>query len=150
MIDERHMTFLSCEHSKEAIEILIDRLSATGAVVHPEQVLQAALHREKIVSTGIGLGIALPHARVDNIEEFFIAVGIQKEGSISWVSLDSIPVRIVFLVVGPQNQDTLYLKVLSKLTEIMRTPEMRNELLHAKEISELVHIFENCYSLEEV
>jgi len=57
-----------------------------------------------------------------------------------------VPVRIVFLVIGPQNQDAIYLKVLSKLTEIIRTPEIRNKLLHISKISDLVQLFESCYS----
>lgn len=146
VIDERHMTFLTCDTSKEAIETLIDLLKNTGSISDSEQVLQAVYHREKIVSTGIGLGIALPHARLDTVDRFYVAVGVQKEGPISWVSLDNVPVRIVFLVIGPQNQDTLYLKVLSKLTEIVRTPEIRNKLLHVSKISDLVQLFQTCYS----
>jgi PTS system nitrogen regulatory IIA component len=146
VIDERHMTFLTSSTAQEAVETLVQLLQETGAISNPDQVLQAIYHREKIVSTGIGLGIAVPHARLDNIDQFFVAVGIQKDGPISWVSVDNVPVRIVFLVIGPQNQDAIYLKVLSKLTEIIRTPEIRNKLLHISKISDLVQLFESCYS----
>ena len=146
MIDERHMTFLPSATPKEAIETLLSLLAKTESISDKEQVLQAVLHREKIVSTGIGLGIALPHARIDGIDRFLIAMGIKEEGSIAWPSLDSLPVRIVFLIIGPQNQDHLYLQVLSKLTEIIRTEEIRDQLLQCKQISELAHLFEICYT----
>ncbi|MBM3201406.1 MAG: PTS sugar transporter subunit IIA [Chlamydiae bacterium] len=146
MIDERHMTFLESSSSRHAIETLVNLLASTNSITNRETVLSAVAHREKIVSTGIGFGIALPHARVEGVDSFQIAVGIQKEGSIPWASIDDIPVRIVLLIIGPQQQDHLYLKVLSLLTEIVRTPEIRSQLVSAKDISELAHLFETCYT----
>lgn len=146
ILDERHMAFLQSCTAKEAVTALVSLLEATGALSNKEEVIECVMQREKIVSTGVGLGVALPHARMEGIADFFIAVGVQQSGPIAWESLDDIPVRLVFLIVGPANEETLYLKVLSKLTEWIRGAEFRQQVLSASSISDLVKLFQTCYS----
>jgi len=70
------------------------------------------LEREKIVSTGIGMGVAIPHAKLTSVEDFFIAIGILSKG-VQWNALDGGPVRLIFMIGGPDDKQTAYLQILS-------------------------------------
>ena len=102
---------------------------------------QAILEREKIVSTGIGIGVAIPHAKLIGYDDFFIAVGIQKLHGIDWNALDGSLVRIIFMIGGPENQQTRYLKILSHLTLAIKDEQRRKALLRAQSSKEIIQIF---------
>ena len=101
---------------------------------------QAILEREKIVSTGIGMGIALPHAKLSGYESFFIAIGISAKG-ISWESLDGIPVRLVFMIGGPDDKQTEYLQLLSRLTLAIKDEERRKKILQMTKPEDIIALF---------
>lgn len=119
---------LEATSRREALEAMVDFVHQKGKVIHKEEFLQAVLEREKIVSTGIGLGVALPHAKLPNVEDFFVALGIAEHG-IEWESLDDIPVKLVFLIGGPDDKQTEYLHILSSLTMSINDEEKRKQLL---------------------
>lgn len=96
----------------------------------------AILHREDLVSTGIGLGVAIPHAKLQNIEDFAICVGIQKKKGLDWDAIDGSLVRIIFMIAGPANKQTEYLQILSKLTVAIKDESLRRSLLTAKNADE--------------
>ncbi len=119
---------LQANSRHEALEELVDFAHREGKILHKEEFLQAVLEREKIVSTGIGLGVALPHAKLPNVEDFFIVLGIASHG-IEWESLDDIPVKLVFLIGGPDDKQTEYLQILSSLTMSINDEDKRKQLL---------------------
>ena len=105
------------------------------------------MEREKIVSTGIGMGTAIPHAKITTSEDFFIAIGILAEG-IEWNSLDGIPVRIIFMIGGPDNKQTQYLQVLSSLTHIIKNESLRKKMLTLKSTEEIIKVIKEFYQSE--
>lgn len=113
---------------RDALEEMVDYVHQKGKIIHKEEFLQAVLEREKIVSTGIGLGVALPHAKLPSVEDFFVALGVASHG-IEWESLDDIPVKLVFLIGGPDDKQTEYLHILSSLTLSINDEEKRKLLL---------------------
>ncbi|MBI3236208.1 MAG: PTS sugar transporter subunit IIA [Chlamydiales bacterium] len=131
-LDPHLVVFLDSVSRDEAIGALVDSLSALGKLHDKESFYRAILEREKIVSTGIGLSVAIPHAKLKNYPDFFIAVGIQKKTGIEWNALDNAPVHLVFLIGGPENRQTEYLKILSHLTLAIKNEERRKKLLQAK------------------
>ncbi|MBN4066710.1 PTS sugar transporter subunit IIA [Simkania negevensis] len=125
----------------EAIKELIDLLDSNKKLVDKEAFYHAILAREKIVSTGIGMGVAIPHAKLPDFDDFFIAVGIQKEG-INWDALDGAPVQIVFMIGGPDDKQTEYLQILSRLTTAIKDNERRKKLLELSSKEEITQHFE--------
>ena len=82
-IDASLVRFLSVKNQTEALEELVSLLDENEKLIDKDAFFQAILHREKIVSTGIGIAVAIPHAKLAGYEDFFIAIGIQKNKGIS-------------------------------------------------------------------
>lgn len=143
-LDPRLITFLTATSRDEALEVLIGKLDRAGKLKDKEAFHRAILEREKIVSTGIGLGVAIPHAKCSGYEDFFIAIGIQKKQGIEWNALDGSLVRIVFMIGGPEDKQTEYLKILSRLTTAIKDEERRKKLLKVVTPQEVINLFHGC------
>ena len=143
-LNENLVLFLESETRDGALQELIDLLDKTGKLKDKKAFHKAILEREKIVSTGVGLSVAIPHAKLDGYDDFFIAIGIQKKKGIDWHSLDGTPVRIVFLIGGPENRQTEYLQILSRLTVAIKEPMRRRKLLEAQKPLQIIQLFEGC------
>ncbi|NGX45342.1 MAG: PTS system fructose-specific EIIABC component [Chlamydiae bacterium] len=142
-LDEQLVVFLKAESQSQALEGLIDRLDACGKLQDKEPFKQAIVARERLVSTGIGIGVAIPHAKLEGYENFFIAIGIQKSPGIEWNSLDGMPVNIIFMIGGPENRQTEYLRILSLLTHAIKNEERRKQLLKAVSAEEVLAVFQD-------
>ena len=134
--------FLDSKERNEALDTLVSALHVTGKLNEKAPFYDAILHREKVVSTGIGLSVAIPHAKLTGFEDFFIVIGIQKKPpGLDWNALDGEPVRLIFMIGGPDNRQTDYLKILSSLTTAIKDNERRKKLLAAKTSDEVIEIF---------
>lgn len=120
----------------EAIAVLARLLTSEGKVPNEKALFDAVIEREKIVTTGIGMGVAIPHAKIKGYDEFYIAVGLLTEG-VDWSALDGGKVRLIFLIAGPDDKQTEYLKILSLLTHSLKKEELRKQLLSAKSPDEV-------------
>lgn len=143
-LDERLVSFFDFDHRNAALEELVDVLDKAGKLEDRETFYQAILEREKIVSTGIGMGVAIPHAKLEGYKDFFIAIGIQQKRGIEWNALDGQPVRLIFMIGGPDDKQTEYLRILSCLTMAVKDEERRKKLLKAKTSEEVIALFERC------
>jgi PTS system nitrogen regulatory IIA component len=143
-LDERLVLFLNAGSRDEALEQLVNLLEKAGKLKNSKVFHEAILEREKIVSTGIGLGVAIPHAKLQGYDEFFIAIGIQAKNGIEWNALDSSPVRLIFMIGGPENKQTEYLKILSHLTMAIKHEERRKKLLKAYDAKDVIALFAGC------
>ncbi len=122
-------------------ELLVDfchKLRKAELIDDEKAFREAVFEREKLVSTGVGLGIALPHAKLDALEDFFIACAILKDGTCDWESIDQLPVKVIFLIGGPSNQQLKYLKLLSELTLKIKQKHVRAQLFKAKTRAEVL------------
>ncbi|MCH9634484.1 MAG: PTS system mannose-specific EIIBCA component [Chlamydiae bacterium] len=135
------VAFLEATSRDEAIKELIQRLSQDHNLVNEEEFLNAIMQREKIASTGIGVGVAVPHAKLPIYDDFFIAVGILKQG-IDWGAMDELPVKLIFLIGGPDDKQTQYLNLLSQLTLYLRDEEVRKKLLTLTAPEQMIQIFQ--------
>jgi PTS system nitrogen regulatory IIA component len=142
-LKEGVVSFLSVSDRDKALRELVHSLKEADKIQDEDHFYEAILKREKIVSTGIGMGVAIPHAKLGEFQEFFIAVGIQKEG-IEWDAFDGAPVRFIFMIGGPANRQTDYLKILSGLTMAIKDEKRRKNLLKTKTHEEIIHLFEGC------
>jgi len=105
-------------------------------------VLEMLLEREKLGSTGIGKGVAIPHGRTTAAIDVKIAFGKSEEG-IDFNSVDKKPVHLVFMVIAPtEDEDNVYLSVLGKLVEIVNDRKNRNKLLKSQTYEEFITVFD--------
>lgn len=140
-LDSRLVTFLDVHTRDEAIDRLIDLFNQEGHLLDQERFRAAIFHREEIVSTGIGMGVAVPHAKLKDFTDFFIVVGIQQTQGLEWNALDRAPVRLIFMIAGPENRQTEYLQILSLLTSAIRDIDLRKKLLSATSTKEVFDLF---------
>lgn len=134
---------LELEHQskREVLEELICLLADTNRIKDREAFTQAVLDREAQRSSGIGCGVAIPHARNEAISLPSIALGRSKSG-IDFEALDNSPVHLVFLLATPINAGADHLKALARLARILRHPEYRQALLDAGTKDDIVRIIE--------
>jgi PTS system nitrogen regulatory IIA component len=144
-MQEGVICFLEESSRDHALEKLVNALGDEGEIADKPTFLEAIIKREKIVSTGIGMGVAIPHAKLPSFDRFFLAVGLQKtKEGIEWDALDGAPVRLIFMIGGPANQQTEYLKILSRLTAAIKDEERRKKLLASETKEEVISLFEGC------
>lgn len=142
-LDPDCIVFLQSEKRNEALKELVEVLYNCKKISEKESFYQAVIDREELVSTGIGMHVAIPHAKKEDFEDFFIAVGVQKQKGIEWQSLDQAPVRLVFMIGGPENKQTKYLKILSTLTQVIKDEKIRKKLITVNSKEEFMKIFEH-------
>jgi nitrogen PTS system EIIA component len=140
-IDEKLIYFLESSSKEEALGSLVKGALAIKQLPDGKAFHTAILDREKIVSTGIGMGVAIPHAKLATLREFFIVIGILQKG-VDWNALDGAPVRLIFLIGGPDDKQNEYLKILSSLTMALRDENLRKEMLSATTAEEVINLFE--------
>ncbi len=141
-LDARLVAFLDSISRDEAIDVLLTLLDEEGKLPNRNHFRSALLHREQIVSTGIGMGVAVPHAKLGDLRDFFIAIGIQRQKGIDWNALDKAPVRLIFLIGGPDDRQSEYLQILSQLTTAIKDADLRKELLKAQTADEVIALFQ--------
>jgi PTS system nitrogen regulatory IIA component len=113
---------------------------ANGKIkVNPEAMLQVVLERERLGSTGIGDGIAIPHGKVTGLDEMVVSFGRSREG-IEFEAMDGKPVHLFFLLMAPENSAGQHLKALAKISRMLKDPNFRKNLLNAKMHEDLFRI----------
>ncbi len=141
LLDSQLISFLDVETRDEAIDALIDLLDQSGKLPDKNKFRRAIFDREQLVSTGIGMGIAVPHAKLKEFSNFSIAIGIQQHKGLEWNALDTAPVRIIFMIAGPDNKQSEYLQILSQLTSAIKDVNLRKALLKADSPQEVLSLF---------
>lgn len=126
---ERVRVPLAARTKEAALEELVGILHASGAVADPEAVLRAVRQREAQLSTGIGGGVAIPHGKADGVGGLTMAAGVSAE-PVDFAALDGQPVRLFFLLVGPESAAGAHVKALSRIARLVRG-EIRSRLLEA-------------------
>lgn len=122
---------LESKDKQSAILELIDLLEGNGALQDKEAVVNAVLTREKTRSTGIGLGIAIPHGKCNAVKELVMAIGIAKD-PIEFESVDGRPVKIILLLVSPANQTGPHIQALAKISRLMLDDKFKQSLENAE------------------
>jgi nitrogen PTS system EIIA component len=127
-------------HTKdEIIEELVDCLEVGDAIADRDKVLQAVLEREKIMSTGIGDGIAIPHGKSDAVSQLSAALGIHKRG-VDFEALDGEPAFVFFLLVSPANVSGPHIKALARISRMLKNDNFKKRLIEAESSDEILGI----------
>lgn len=123
----------------EAIAKLSNLLATSGKVTDHTVFVKAVMDREKLGSTAIGAGIAIPHARANTVNEVSIAFARSGSG-IDFNSVDGDPVHLIFLLAAPIESGSLYLKLLARISRLLRYQDLIEDLKKARTKEEIVKI----------
>jgi nitrogen PTS system EIIA component len=126
----------------EVLKQIVHHIYLGGKLADEEAFYHAIIEREKIVSTGIGMGVAIPHAKLPSYDQFFIAIAVLHK-PVEWDSLDGAPVRLVFMIGGPDDKQTEYLQILSSLTQAIKDEDKRKKLLTLQEPKAMIELFKS-------
>jgi len=133
---------LKSQDKEGALKELVEVLVKSGRIQNGELLLDMLRQREKLGSTGISRGVAVPHGRTLAINRLTVVLGRSEEG-VEFDAMDGKPVNLVFLTVAPpQERSNLYLPVLGKIVEMVKSAKTRRRLLKAADFNELAEILE--------
>ncbi|MBI2915606.1 MAG: PTS sugar transporter subunit IIA, partial [Elusimicrobia bacterium] len=118
---------IKSQTKKEALKELVSILAKAHSLKNSEKILEALLEREELGSTGIGQGIAIPHGKTEYANKIIAALGISKKG-IDFNALDGEPVHLFFMLVAPQNSPGTHLKILAKISRLLKDKFFRQAL----------------------
>jgi nitrogen PTS system EIIA component len=121
---------------KEVISELVYALKNAGVIEDTEKAIHVVLEREKLGSTGIGDGVAIPHGKLKGLKNILCVFGRSKEG-LDFDAVDQKPVHIFFLLLAPEDSASLHLKMLSRISKILRDPSFRKNLIDLETTGDL-------------
>jgi PTS system nitrogen regulatory IIA component len=127
---------------KQVLEELAKHLALNKKNIDPDELLRVLIEREKLGSTGIGDGVAIPHGKLNGLENIILVFGKSNEG-IDFDSIDGKPVNLIFLLVAPSNSAGVHLKALARLSRLLKDKNFRQELIDASDAQSLYNIIAN-------
>jgi PTS system nitrogen regulatory IIA component len=130
---------LEAKRKKEALAELAGVFAKGKSKCDAGAMLRVLLDREKLGSTGIGGGVAIPHGKLAGLDEILVAFGRSREG-ISFEALDGKPVHLIFLLMAPENSAGRHLKILAKISRMLKDGGFRKKLLETRTHDDLVRI----------
>ncbi|MEO0092747.1 MAG: PTS sugar transporter subunit IIA [candidate division WOR-3 bacterium] len=130
---------LKAKEKIEAIKELANVLIEQGIVNDTDEFFSAILRRENLESTGIGFGVAIPHARTKAVKDIVLAFGRSRNG-VDFSSLDGKPSHLIFLIAAPDEKKSEYIITLARLSKILRNEAIRVQLNRAKSAEEVITI----------
>ncbi len=138
-ITEQQIVFCSASSKDKVLGELGGVLSeATG--FDNDKMLAAILRREKLMSTGMGQGLAIPHVRLRGLKRAALAVGLCRSGITDYESLDNEPIYIVVLIAAPEGQHETYIRLLAEVVDVLKRPDLRRKIIAAEETTEIYQI----------
>lgn len=126
----------------EALNQCIDLMAKSGKIADVEKYRKGVFAREDEGTTGIGMGIAIPHCKSDAVTKAGLAAMVVKDG-VDFESLDGTPAKIIFLIAAPNTEDNVHLQVLSKLSVMLMDEQFTNSLINAGSVDEFLNIIDS-------
>jgi fructose-specific phosphotransferase system IIA component len=133
---------LKAKDKEETLKELVDLASRSSLVKDKAELLKAVVEREKLVTTGVGYGVAFPHAKTKAIKGIVIAFGRSKAG-IDFEAMDKKPGYLFFLIAAPEDVIGAHLNVMARLSYIMKSEKNRDALMKIKSPKELLEVLDS-------
>ncbi|UCG68252.1 MAG: PTS sugar transporter subunit IIA [Thermoplasmata archaeon] len=130
---------LKAETKVDALKELVQVLVRNNQVKNADKALEVLLEREKLGSTGVGDGVAIPHAKFNEVKNLVAVFGRCQKG-IDFESLDNKPAHLFFLFLAPESAAALHLKILARISRFLKKPDFRQSLMHAKDRDDIYQI----------
>jgi PTS system nitrogen regulatory IIA component len=126
---------------KEALRELAEAVSAAVPELETNQLIETLMEREKLGTTAMGDGIAIPHARLDHIDRIMVSFGKSRAG-VDFESVDGELTRLFFLLIAPKKEGSAHLLALARLSRVLSHEEFRQRLLEIEDVDELLRALE--------
>ncbi len=133
-------TQLIASDKTEAINKMIELAAKSGKIIDEDEVRKCVFEREKLVSTGVGKGFAIPHGKTNEIKDIVAAFAILKE-PIDFESIDGEKVSFIFLLIGKDSLLNMHIKLLSRISRLMNKDEFREKLMRTSSSAEVLALF---------
>lgn len=130
---------LNASGRNEAISELIRLIHAKHCLQRMEEAISAVTEREQKMSTSLGNGIAVPHGKIESIEQLLVAVGVKQKG-IDFQSADDQPAKIIILILSPKSQSGPHIRCLAEIGRLLQSEANRTKILAAKDVDTLYRI----------
>ena len=133
---------LKGKSKNEIIKELVDLAAKSKLVKEREELYQAVVEREKLVTTGVGYGVAFPHAKTKAVKGILIAFGRSSAG-VDFEAMDKKPVHLFFLIAAPEDAIGAHLNVMARLSYIMKSEKVREKLIQTQSPKELLEVIDS-------
>ncbi len=141
--DESLVVFsLKATNKDEVIEELVDLVSTSNMVKDRDQLLSDVKERENLVTTGVGYGVAFPHAKTRAVKGIVIAFGRSGKG-VNFDAMDHRPVNLFFLIAAPEDAIGAHLNVMARLSYLMKSEDNRRKLMEASSPGDVLALMDN-------
>ena len=134
LITLNRITRIDESNKEDSLRGLVKCLAESESLGNEESIFEAIMDRERLLSTGFGLGLAIPHAKLNIIDDFIVGLAIHRNG-VQFDSLDEQPVHILVMILGPDQKQDEYLKVLSRVTAFLK--DQREKILSLEDNEEI-------------
>lgn len=132
---------LKARNKKQVLEELIDALRQDKPELDRDRLMAVLLERERLGSTGIGDGIAIPHGKLKDIDQLMLSFGRSSEG-VDFESMDGKPVHLVFLLVAPESCSGIHLRALAKIARLLKNGTVRKKLGNVTEREDIFAVIQ--------
>ncbi|MCP3178080.1 MAG: PTS sugar transporter subunit IIA [Desulfuromonadales bacterium] len=130
---------LKAKGKNDVLAELTDTIVHTDKSLDRDEVMRVLLEREKLGSTGIGDGVAIPHGKLKNISNLLISFGRSRDG-VDFDSMDGKPAHLFFLLIAPEESVGIHLKTLARISKLLKNPQVRQRLLQADSAGDIYSI----------
>jgi len=130
------------KNKDQIINELVDLASRSKLVKDRDELYNAVVEREKLVTTGVGYGVAFPHAKTKAVKGIIVAFGRSQEG-VDFEAMDRKPVNLFFLIAAPEDAIGAHLNVMARLSYIMKNERVREKMLKISSPKELLEIMDS-------
>ena len=138
--EESVLPDLEIVNKTEAINALVDGLKSKVEPEVLEKIREKVFERENVMSTGVGKGLAIPHCKTQSVDENYASFAVLKE-PLDFKSIDGEPVRIIFLLVGPEDRHSQHIKLLSRISRLMNSSSFHEKLLNSHTAEIIIEAF---------
>ena len=141
ILDVSRIIFIDDDKKDAALSELAETLSHDSRIHDHEELINAIRRREELMSTGIGLGVGVPHVRIDSVDDIVMAVGVCRKPLTNYDSLDDEPVRIICMIAANTSQHAKHIKLLSAVSKLLKDSSVRDSIISAASTHTVFDIF---------
>ena len=150
LLNRNLICFSELEKKEENLNLLIQMIDSENLVANITQLKKSVFERERLMSTGIGLGIAIPHVRIKGVDDIIISIAINKNGIKNYDSLDGLPVKILIMIVAGDEQHRDYLILLSRIVKMLKKEFIRKGMIESDTEEDVIDLISENYNSDQV
>ena len=132
ILSRERIAFIEAAYKEAAFTHLVDLMATSPQIHDRNQLLEQLFQREELMSTGIGMGIGVPHVRLNTVDDLVVAFGICREPVVDYTSLDDEPIRLIAMIAVNSDQHAKHIRALSAVTGILKDKAIRMAVLAAE------------------